>query len=274
MSKHVTKEPKISCLCLTKNGIPYIRNAIRCFKGQTYLNKELVIVYQGANKKVINYLRLVSRKINLKAVLVPNEPKLSMGELRNISIKEASGDYFCTWDDDDWYHCDRLKIQIGCIINNFHTACILNYIFIYDRRKKQAYFSRPRLWENSLLCKRDVYPVIKFPDVSKSEDSIFVYQIIRQHKVFPIVYPGLYIYVFHGKNTSAGFFQKNLDLSQKLSKECSQLISRILQGKFPIKKASRLLHSRAILNEINYLYTTKILLLQQDIVKQGNKFLF
>ncbi|HEU5292938.1 MAG TPA: glycosyltransferase family 2 protein [Cyclobacteriaceae bacterium] len=263
-------EPLISCLCITSNRMLHLKNSIRCFQGQSYPNKELIIVYQGASKSITDFIKRESKRIKIKPVFLPRKPKLSLGELRNISIENASGDYVCTWDDDDWYHTDRLKIQVAGVLNNRHAASILNYIFIFDKSNKQAYFSKQRLWEGSILYRRDIYPAIKYPPRSKSEDAIFVYDIIRHRNIFPIVHPGLYIYVFHGMNTwGTDFFKKLFESSQKLSRSCSKLISQILTGKYDVKKASRLLHSDAILSEINYLYQTKLLLAKQDNLIKG-----
>src|SRR5258705_7030930 len=95
--------PLVSCLCITKNDLGQLRRSVRCFSAQSYANKELVIVHEGLRPEVTDWLGRL-KNANFRIVPVSTRPKKSLGELRNISIAHATGEYFCQWDDDDWYH--------------------------------------------------------------------------------------------------------------------------------------------------------------------------
>lgn len=248
-----TPLPLVSCLCITKNGIDQLSRAAECFQSQTYPNKELVIVCKGETKEIEEWFRKKG-KASVKLVEVLDST-LSLGDLRNIALSRATGEYFCQWDDDDWYHRDRLKIQVSQILKYKQPASILYYLLIFDQEKRDAYFSQRRIWEGSLLCKRSVFPMLKFQPWPWNEDANFIYQVLRNFKILPIMIPGLYIYVCHGKNTSgADYFQRLFDNSQKLSDRTSRLIGRIIDGKYTIKEASRLLESDFLLKELNFLH--------------------
>src|SRR5882762_9182892 len=103
--------PLVSCLCVTKNKLYQLKRAVNCFYGQSYARKELVIVYEGNKTEASKWISHL-KDPKIKVVHVSVIPKLSLGELRNISIAHAKGEYFCQWDDDDWYHRDRVKIQL------------------------------------------------------------------------------------------------------------------------------------------------------------------
>src|SRR6185295_8631778 len=95
-------------------------------------------------------------------------------------------------------------------------------------------------------------------DQSKSEDAHFLGQLLMRHRVFPVVSPPLYVYVFHGKNTwEKDHFKMLFKSSQKLSKAASVLIGDILDDQYSMKEASDLLQSDLLLDEINYFYSSK-----------------
>ena len=255
--------PLVSCLCVTKNELYQVQRAVNCFYGQSYVHKELIIVYEGNKTKASDWFTQL-KDPKIRVVQVTTTPKLSLGELRNISLTHAKGEYFCQWDDDDWHHRDRLKIQLAQALKHRHPATFLMNWLIYDELRRKAYFSQFGLWEGSILCKRDVFPRIKYPAQSTSEDSQFLAQLFARSRVFPVVYPNLYIYVFHGKNTyGKKHFNAIFNKSQKLSRASSILIRDILDSKYSVKTASGLLQSNKLLDEINYFFGKK-----QNLKKQ------
>jgi glycosyltransferase involved in cell wall biosynthesis len=251
------RSPLVSCLCITKNDLHQLQRSVRCFSAQRYPNKELVIVHEGLRTEVTDWLgRLKNRHIRI--VLVPIRPKKSLGELRNISIAHSTGEYFCQWDDDDWYHRDRLKIQLEQALRHRHPATFLMNWLIYNEKKNTAYFSSLRPWEGSVLCRRDVYPRIKYPDRSTSEDAHFLGQLLMKQRVFPVVSSPLYIYVFHSKNTwDKDHFNMLFKSSQTLSSATSRQIRDILDNQYSMKEASLILESDALRDELNYFHSQK-----------------
>jgi len=91
-----TDDPLISCLCLTRKRTQLLKRAALCFQAQTYLNRELIIVFGDDDpdtKRVVEEMgdeRFVS-------IEVKNYSQRVLGEIRNLSIKKSNGDYFCLW---------------------------------------------------------------------------------------------------------------------------------------------------------------------------------
>lgn len=251
--------PLVSCLCITTNRVTKLKRSINCFLSQTYPNKELIIVSLKNDNNTFSFLQ----NYNLKNILhVEIDPVLkpTLGELRNISIQNARGEYFCQWDDDDWYHPERLTMQAYAAFKHHHPASILTNCLIFDDLNKQAYFSFFRFWENSIFCKKDIITSkrINYPPLDKQEDTCFIDKLLIKSKIYPVVSHGLYIYVFHGENTwSNEHFASVFKKSQKLSKKNSQLINGILKEKHSHAEASLLLQSEQLLKEINFFYSAK-----------------
>ena len=58
---------KISIITVVKNGMPFLKDAIKSFELQKYRNKELIIVYSKSIDETENYINSLSKK-NYKIV--------------------------------------------------------------------------------------------------------------------------------------------------------------------------------------------------------------
>jgi glycosyltransferase involved in cell wall biosynthesis len=252
-----TQKPLVSCLCVTRNKPRQLRRAVDCFLAQRYSPKELLLVYED-DDLVTQHLaeQLVSEHEGLIfAKQVAATPKLTLGELRNIAIASAHGEYFCQWDDDDWYHQDRISRQLEAATGNHQAACLLSHWLIYDELGKQAYLSPLRLWEGSILSRKDVLtPELKYPALSKSEDSIFIGKLLQKGAIYPLVAPVMYIYTVHQSNTwSRAHFERIFSASQKLSPTAALRVGEILAGEYSVEAASELLGGADFMGEFRYL---------------------
>jgi len=119
---------KASCICLTENRVDFLKKAINCFNAQTYSTRELLIVYPENDYNTANFL--TDNKVeNIRSLILPTGNQLSLGEKRNYAINNCKGDYICNWDDDDWYHQDRLNVQINSILLSHKPVSLLAYMF-------------------------------------------------------------------------------------------------------------------------------------------------
>lgn len=190
--------PRITCVCVSKNRPAFLERAIKLFKTQTYSNKELVIVCEDPNA---SWSPVVSDE-KIKFIRLPNGSELTLGERRNLSIQHCSGEYFCQWDDDDWYHNRRLEFQMNALTESGMPACVLNRVILFDGERHAAYLSSERYWEGTLLC--SIYLITestRYPSLNKSEDNSLVVSLVQRDKVKAMSAPYLYAYYYHGKNT-------------------------------------------------------------------------
>ncbi len=192
--------PLISCLCVTKNRVPLLKRAIRCFEAQTYPNKELIVVGQFSDKSTLDLM------INDKRFKGGNihgyscDPEANLGELRNQSLAFARGGFIAQWDDDDWHHPHRLKEQMDSIIASGRQACTMQQWVIHNAVLGGFYISGARNWEGSLLSHRSIMPT--YPSLTRGEDSPVVKLLVGTgHMVSLCGRPELYVYTYHGGNT-------------------------------------------------------------------------
>jgi len=247
-------QPLVSCICITRNRVELLRRAINCFKGQSYFNKELVILYESDDLETGEYLKCLEDS-KIQIVEVNPNLRLTLGELRNLGIKSSKGEYFCQWDDDDWYHIRRLEFQMNASRYSQKPVCLLAYWLLFDGLKNQAYLSLPSLWEGSILCKKNILgDQLKYANLPRGEDTIFRNALIPKNVIYPLLMPNLYIYNYTGRNTwDYDHFKSLFDESQNLPANVSQLIKDILDQKYDVKESSSMLDSPDVLQEFNYL---------------------
>lgn len=247
-----SKKPMISCLCVSKRH-SQLKKAIESFSAQTYPNKELVVVVNRNDRKCVDYLKSVTAS-NLRYYIAGDSNKTTLGELRNISVEKSKGDYFCQWDDDDWYHNKRLEIQMEESLKNKKAGSVLAYWLMYNSFSMNAYLSFPHMWAGTILCERSLFNgKMRYPDQPSGEDTVFLRQLYTLNCLYPVIMPALYIYVFHGANTMpTTHFDTFILRSQPLSAKTSRLIASIVQGKHSFTEASELITSAPVIKEFDY----------------------
>ena len=192
--------PKISCLCVTKNKEHILRESIISYQNQIYKNKELIVLYEDDNKYMDGIIKNFNSK-DIKYIKISTENKKSLGELRNISIKESSGEYVCQWDDDDWYHPLRVWEQFRHMKLNNKKGSILSSWMVYDNVKDNLLECK-RLsllgWEGSFLYEKSSLQHL-YPSIARGEDTVFIEKIESDLAV--LYKPELYVYRVHSNNT-------------------------------------------------------------------------
>lgn len=99
--------PKVSIIIACYND-PDIVHAIHHANQQTYVNKEIIIINDGSEKKVAKLIQSLSNQVDL----ILNQPNRGQSVARNNGIEQATGDYILNWDSDDYFTPDFLEKAI------------------------------------------------------------------------------------------------------------------------------------------------------------------
>lgn len=217
--------PLISCLCVTRGRLSLLARAIECFRAQNYPHKELIVVYEADDIETFTFLKGISND-EIKPHVIAVEPKRSLGELRNLSIEIASGEFICQWDDDDWYHPERLTKQLASALRQNKAASILPRWLIHQRDSDKVYCSNVRLWEGSLLCRKNILPAnYAYDKKRKGEDSKLIETLFINDQLAIEDFPELYVYCLSGENTwDHAHFEKILSASVELSRQDAEIV--------------------------------------------------
>lgn len=219
-SNCLDEHPLVSCLCVTRGRIDPLTRAIECFQRQTITNKELIVICEADDEETIDLLTKLTIE-NVRFHIASTEPKQSLGELRNLSIEKANGEFICQWDDDDWYHPERLSKQLNSALAHNKAASILARWLIYHQQTDTIYCSNIRLWEGSLLCRKNTLPLnLAYDNKHRGEDSKVVQQLYIDDQLAIEDLPDLYVYHLHSHNTWHNeHSDKIIESSIKLSSE-------------------------------------------------------
>ncbi|MBC9913414.1 glycosyltransferase family 2 protein [Chitinophaga varians] len=235
--------PVISCVCITRAKPAMLQRAITCFQTQSYPEKELIVVYEEDDAATADFVRQYVPDSNIRFISISIHPKQTLGELRNIGIREASGTFICQWDDDDWYHQERLTRQYQALLSHQRDGAVLTEWIVFDATQQQAYISNTRIWEGSILCKKEILQQKPYESRKAGEDTATVEYLTANNHLHPLSQsPGLYIYIYHGGNTwHHQHWSYIFACSHRLNNEHTTTICEILNGEHSISHASQLL---------------------------------
>lgn len=199
---------------VTRNRRSFARRAIKCFASQTWQNTELVIVDDGSEsyEDVVASFTAEGSVIHYHRIQPANDVKL--GELRNLCLQKARGDYIMQWDDDEWYHPSRVAVQMDALQKSDAVACVLKWTLMHIDTSN--FVSKPfRADAGSGTPGTIVHRQLetRYPNLARGEDSEFLKALGQQGKVVCLSreHSHLFIRCFHGDNTwSHSHFTKRL----------------------------------------------------------------
>jgi glycosyltransferase involved in cell wall biosynthesis len=155
----------------TYNRERWIPLAIDCFLNQTFTDAELVILDNGTD----NTRDIVPAHPRIRYIHQPG-PRLTTGEMRNLTCSLAQGDILLHWDDDDWSAPTRIESQLkdletsGKPFVGYHR---ISYWHPATRLAYQYHGTRPYACGTSQCYLKSYWQQNKFNAKLIGEDSDF-----------------------------------------------------------------------------------------------------
>src|SRR5579859_2153602 len=189
-------KPPVSCILVTRDRPAFVRQALRCFSSQDYLNKELIVVDDGSTsvKRLcagvpdVTYLRLTAP--------VPTGTKLNLG------IEMSRGDIVQKLDDDDFYAPGFLSAAIARLRRARREDALVAWccFLVLIARDRRLYSSGHGWNAGGTLCfRRALWRRRPFRDMYHSSDSWFIRD--NQPFIARVCDADQYVVVRHGANT-------------------------------------------------------------------------
>ena len=196
-----TDLPKVSCVMVTANRKALCRRAVRCFERQSYPNRELVVVDDG-EQDLSDVLGGVSADQVIYRRIPPSADNV-LGKLRNLALETATGAVIAQWDDDDWYHPERLAKQMAVLQKGYDACCLSGTLMHLNdgRFAEHAYIGLLKDGvPGSIVHRRS--GTIRYPEERRDEDTRYLRQWMAvRYTQLPRADAGLFIRCFHGRNT-------------------------------------------------------------------------
>lgn len=193
---------KVSCLIVTADRKNLLQRSLYSYKNQTHSNKELVIIDNG--REPIEELLSDFEKSEVCYVRVKPSEDNVLGNLRNLSLEHATGNYITCWDDDDWFHPERIEIQLSFIKKGYDACCLTGNLFHIDTDTFWEHPYRGSLPDGSpstILHRKN--EDIRYPSLPREEDTVYLNEWMNhRYKALPMDYTYLFVRCFHGTNVS------------------------------------------------------------------------
>lgn len=232
--------PLVTAVMITgmhKARYPLARVAMECFKKQTYPNKELLIINHGEES-------LFDGDDRVRELRVKKRESATVGDLRNLGLIHASGQYIVNWDDDDWYHPERILCQMSA--QEGDAVVLLKNRIAYSFENGCAlYLSIPTGSDATILHPRNMN--YRYPSLLRKSDSVF--SACFPKRIAMDNDPALFFRFYHGLNLwNADHIMLHLADSKiknklEISAEHQRLLKKVL-SQYPSEKISYSLSNR------------------------------
>ena len=139
---------KISIITVVKNGMPFLKDAIKSFELQKYRNKELIIVYSKSIDETENYINSLSKK-NYKIV---KDNSNNRYKAINKGIKKSSGDIIGLLHADDIFFNNQTLFDVCAHIDKYDI--VYGGVYFAERNnltKIKRIWNPKNLNKNSIL---------------------------------------------------------------------------------------------------------------------------
>ena len=125
------ENPLVTIVVPMYNVEKYIEKCINSLLNQTYQNIEIIIINDGTKD---NSLAIAERKAKEdRRIKIISQPNQGLSAARNTGIDNASGDYICFVDSDDFIHTDYVKLLLECILENDVDISVCNFFYIDEQ---------------------------------------------------------------------------------------------------------------------------------------------
>ena len=171
------KFPLLSAIMLVGRTSPKdVVQAIKCFKSQSYPNKELIIVNNAANQYEAASLNIIAED---NIFLIDTPSNLNAGMARNYGVRAANGQLLAQFDADYWHGPARLSTQVATMAENGSHVCMLSKTLKYSFvTGNSGIYSNPKdVILGTMVFVRPKQ--VDYPDADKNEEFVLLDRLIR-----------------------------------------------------------------------------------------------
>lgn len=177
---------KVSIVIPVYNASKYLERSLSCALSQTYKDIEILLVENGSTDNSLDICKEFSDQDRRISVFVA-DGNVGAGIARNIGIENATGDYICFLDADDWYEDTLVEKMVNAVSNNNADVGICAYeAYVEDGSKVDHHTCNDNYLNNQESVR--TYFLNAFPDghVGFLWNKIYKASVIKEnHLTFP-----------------------------------------------------------------------------------------
>lgn len=209
---------KITVFTPNYNNANYIRKSIQSVLDQSYIDFEYLIYDDGSTDNSYDIIKEYKYDNRIKIFKLKKQD--NVGVVINMSMKEATGDYWCWCPSDDYFHKDLLKEKIK-YIEKFPKSILYNDWYSIDN-------------DNNIINSHEV------KEMTSNEFSEEVW------KTSPIGFTGIFIPKYVYKNL---LFPEHLKFSEDFYWMIKATIHNIPFNRVPLKLHYKRKHNNSLSNK-------------------------
>lgn len=103
--------PLVSVVLPIYNVAPYLNRCMQSIVNQSYKNLEIIMVDDGSTDTCGELCDKWSNHDN--RIKVVHKANAGLGEARNTGIENATGEYICFFDSDDYLRLDAIEVAVS-----------------------------------------------------------------------------------------------------------------------------------------------------------------
>jgi glycosyltransferase involved in cell wall biosynthesis len=167
--------PLISVVLTTRDRPRFLPIALECYRRQTYRNRELIVVDDGAEFPADPELVDAAG-----GRLIRMEPASMLGAKLNRGVMEARGCFCQKMDDDDWYAPNFMETMLSALLRSWSTVCrptsafLMHFLFFDVARWEIRESVGNNIPGATILFSRDAWEESPFRAVGNNEDNWFL----------------------------------------------------------------------------------------------------
>ena len=204
--------PLVTVVVPTCDRPAFVKLALQQIAQQTIENLEVLIVDDTPGRdQSHSYLEGAAvDRLSIRVVRPPTTTQHSIGALRQMAARAATGDIIVHWDDDDMYAPDRIEKQVAPIASGLADLTTLRYSYflalpagVFHEVEDGGTFM------GSLAYRRSLVDEFEFADVSLGEDLHFADRATSACHTHQIVEGVASVYVRHTGDGDGGRLLRN-----------------------------------------------------------------
>ncbi|MFM5697084.1 glycosyltransferase family 2 protein [Aeromonas veronii] len=125
----IKNKPLISVVIPSYNHAEFIHIAIESVLRQSYKNLELIVIDDGSKDGSQDIIEALSKKYGFTCIFQQNK---GLSETLNRSLSIAKGDFITFCSSDDYYHADKLKVQLEKLSEDKYASCVVSKAVVVD----------------------------------------------------------------------------------------------------------------------------------------------
>ena len=161
----------------------YFLKSINSALKQTYINLEIIIIYDDQSRDDLEYIESCIKN-DSRVKIIFNDNNKGAAYSRNKAISIARGEYIAFLDCDDYWETNKIEIQLNFMLTHGYdfshtTYQVINYngkiVNKIRARKKLEYNELLKSCDiglSSVILKRKLLSDMKFPELKTKEDFV------------------------------------------------------------------------------------------------------